>query len=251
MARPVLSINRSISRRRATQVRHPSRRSRTFSSRGYLLGRTFNKSNFFFGVSVTSNIVISMMFIFQILGYEIRGKLSGEDLDHEVSMRISSFLKKAILVRGVEMLATLADIIHFRRKRIYIRGYNYWFLLNKLVIFVCFYVSLTYNWRNIYIGASIADFIAYITFFLIFKKNFIMYRNSPCFLPMVLWPVFNGTSQILLCFKIAEIIKSWNYVLVPCYLLAILALCLGIAFFLLLKNFYYDQYGKKNFFLKN
>lgn len=241
MARPVLSINRSISRRRATQVRHPSR-SRVYSQRGYLLGRTFNKSNFFFGISMISNLVISIMFINQILRYS-PSKKSG-DQQHEVSSNIAGFLKKVILVRGCEIIGTIVDIFHFKQKRIFIRNYNYWFLLNKVVIYICFYVSLSCNWKHIYIGAAFADLIGYVTFFFIFRKNFMRYRNSPCFLPMLLWPAVNGTTQILLCFKIAELILNWNYILIPCYVLASLAFSLGVAFFVFLNRFFYDKYGK-------
>lgn len=242
MARPVLSINRSISRRRATQVRHPSRRSRVYSSRGYLLGRTFNKSNFFFGISIASNLVISVMLVAHILGYS--APAHEDDLIDTVSSEISRFLKKVIVVRGIEILCTFIDIVHFKKKRVFIQNYNYWFLLNKIIIYVCFYISLSYNWKHIYIGAAFADLIGYITFFLIFRKNFMKYRNSPCFLPMLLWPAVNGTTQILLCFKIGDIVNNWNYVLIPCYILASLAFTLGIAFFVFLNRFFYDKFGK-------
>lgn len=246
MVRPVLSVNRTLQNRGATQVRHPSRLSRVYSPRGYLLGRTFNKSNFFFSVSITSNVILSFLLLSAILEYKGNSEgMEGEELEHEYSHNLAIFLKKTVIIRALELLAIILDILHFKKQNVFIRGYNYWFLLNKVIIYVCFFISLTFNWKHIYIGASIADFISYATFFYVFRKNFIRYRNSPCFLPMILWPFFNGSTQILVCFKVAELLKDWNYILIPCYILAGVAFILGIAFFALLKKFYYDKFGKE------
>ena len=221
-----------------------SHQSTEFSSQGYLLGRTFNKSNYHFGLGIFFNITVCISCIASVINYTPPDSDTQEEFFAEISTRLAEFLRELVILRTIQTVLSFVDVINFKLRNIQISHYNYWFIIQKLLIYCAFYIALHFEWSQVCVGAAIADLIAYLSFFGCTLHKYHILSNSPNFLPLLIWPLMNGTIQTMICLRISGIAVSWQIILIPGYIINLLAFLVGFRFLISLREYFYDMFGK-------